>query len=67
MGLVQPTQHTTATETSAAQTPNTEAAANACGIAFIRALNVLRESAGPVDLAAFQDDFDAFLAEEWES
>jgi hypothetical protein len=64
---VQPTQHTTATEISDAQTANTEAAAHACGIAFIRALSVLRESDGPVDLDAFQDDFDAFLAEECES
>ena len=46
---MQPTQHTTATETSDAQTPNTEAAANACGIAFIRALNVLRESADKLE------------------
>lgn len=64
---MQPTQHTTATEISDVQTTNVEAAANACGIAFIRALNVLRESDGPVDLNAFQDDFDAFLAEEWDS
>jgi hypothetical protein len=64
---VQPTQHTTATETSEAQTADTEAAARACGIAFLRALSVLRDIDAPVDLAAFQDNFDEFLAEQQES
>ena len=67
VGPVQPTQHTTATETFDAQTADTEAAAHACGIAFLRALSVLRDIDAPVDLDAFQDNFDEFLAEQQES
>lgn len=67
VGPVQPTQHTTATETSEAQTANTEAAAQACGIAFLRALIVLRDIDAPLDLEAFQDTFDQFLLEQQES
>ena len=66
VGPVQPTQHTTATETSDAQTASAEAAAHACGIAFLRALSVLRDIDAPVDLDAFQDNFDEFLAEQQE-
>lgn len=44
-----------------------EAAAYACGIAFLLALTVHLEIDAPVDLDAFQDDFDEFLAEQQES
>ena len=62
---MQPTQHTTVTECSDAQTASTEAAANACGIAFLRALSVLRDI-DSLDVEAFQDIFDEFLAEQQE-
>ena len=54
-------------ETSDAQTASMEAAAHACGIAFLRALSVLRDIDAPVDLDAFQDNYDEFLAEQQES
>lgn len=63
---VQPTQPNPSSAVSDDIT-NVKATADQCGIAFLRALAADRDRPGPVDLDAFQDDFDRYLIEEIES
>jgi hypothetical protein len=62
---VQTTQSTTpAASAVATSATDIEAAAQQCGVAFIRALQDLRDSEDELDLDEFEATFDRYLEEE---
>ena len=62
---VQPTQSSTpAASAVATAATEIEVAAQQCGVAFIRALQDLRDSEDELDLDEFESAFDRYLEEE---